>query len=220
MKSVRKIIVLLFIIAIIVGLVLGIFTLLHNEKKDGTNTDSLTQTEKLAFFVNTTNPTDIVWIGNCDELTFSTVGDDKKCYWTCQDDTVELPLRIIDEVTECSLEMVERKKEQLIVINDIDGNVNLSADEYRVIFKTFSANSKCIVIYIGIKDIDILVEMGLIDRQKLERDDYSVGFRHLPSTGELRIFLGTYMTDDKRNEMSVMTSVLHIVSNFERNNFK
>ncbi len=159
------------ICALIIVIVVAICTLIgvniykNSDLYDSNDTESRyreegwLQGEFTAYFLREKLPTDIIWYGE---------------YHYYED--FELPVRFETEINDEVLQMRDGYEKVIIFINDLDENLNLSEDDYKLILRYMENNSRYNFMYVGHKDIKTIYELFGFDSSNLNEDTWSIEF--------------------------------------------
>ena len=154
-------------------------------------------------------PTELIWLGNTDE--FSIIDSDAPIWMWYDSDIdkeIEIPLQVVDNVTEESLERKPGYRYSLIVLNDMDSMLNLSDEEYATVFQCYLRDEFCIVACVGKNHFSKLVKLGLIKNEKwIQPEDYCV-FYHRSKSGKMTSTFGLYTETDIENDFSMCMCLL------------
>ncbi|MDO4317633.1 MAG: hypothetical protein Q4C48_05420 [Lachnospiraceae bacterium] len=113
-----------------------------------------------AYLVREKYPTDILWIGPWEEYEW------------------ELPVRFAETVDRETLTMRDGFQNMYIVINDLDGSVGLTEEEYRLIHSYVKSDSRYHFLYLGKEKLPQICEYGFGDKDMISEIDYSLGLYH------------------------------------------
>ncbi len=132
--------------------------------------------EYAAYAVREKYPTDILWIGPWEEYEW------------------ELPVRFSETVDRETLTMRDGFQYMYIVVNDLDGSVALTEEEYRLINSYVKADSRYHFLYLGREKLEQICEYGFGNKEQITEIDYSLGMYH---RGERLVSVwGVYTQDE------------------------
>ncbi len=141
-----------------------------------------------AYAVREKYPTDILWIGPWEEYEW------------------ELSIRFAESVNQETLTMRDGFQYMYIVVNDLDGSVTLTEEEYRLINSYVKADSRYHFLYLGRERLAEICDYGFGDKGGITPVDYSVGMYHY---GERLVSSwGIYTQDDIDSEMRLCECVI------------
>ncbi len=137
-----------------------------------------------AYVIREKYRADIIWIGPEAE------------YWEWQ-----IPIRFEKEISEDMLKARKGYPYVYVVINDLDGSVHISDDEYLLIKEYLTKNERYSFAYFGEKDLKRLSDLGFFEYERaINKSDLFVGLFYL--NGELICSSGRFTREDKKNDMS------------------
>lgn len=113
-----------------------------------------------AYLVRDKYPTDILWIGPWEEYEW------------------ELSVRFAETVDRETLTIRDDFQHMYIVINDLDGSVTLTEDDYRLISSYVKSDSRYHFLYLGKEKLPQICEYGFGDKDMITEIDYSLGLYH------------------------------------------
>ncbi len=159
--------------------------------------------DKAIDVLNDKMPTDIFWMG-------------KELYWRD-----ELKIKIVDDI---SYEALNTDKEySVLIINDLDGGVELKDEQYKVIKNKIDNDDKFGFFYLGTRQKKVLAEYEIIDYSSIREEDLCVG--NLLFEGERTEWCGIYTIEDRQiaeennvKERPVSFIVEFIVRCYDSNN--
>ncbi|MDO4317631.1 MAG: hypothetical protein Q4C48_05410 [Lachnospiraceae bacterium] len=144
--------------------------------------------EYAAYAVREKYPTDILWIGPWEEYEW------------------ELPVRFAETVDRETLTMRDGFQYMYIVVNDLEGSVTLTEEEYRLINAYVKSDSRYHFVYLGKEKLAEICEYGFGDKEQVTPADYSVGMYHY---GERLVSSwGIYSQNDIDNELGFCECVI------------
>ncbi len=186
MKKAVAVFVLLLIIGALVGLSVGIYK--NNQREEASEKEDWQQGEYEAYFIREKMPADIIWFGQWDGFEF------------------EIPIRFETEITKEALKIRDGYSKAYIVINDLEGDLDFSDEEWDILFKYLLNDSRYNFAYIGTDKLAYVVEKGGYDPDRISEDDMSAVY--LRDNDSLKLIYGCYVKSDKEIEMDVCVSVL------------
>ncbi len=190
MKKRIKIVILVLMIIISVGIYFVIKNF-SSTKED--LWDEMGGVDYFAYFVCEALPTDILWIGEYEEYkTF----DYKK----------ELPLRHAEHVDAESLNIRDGFKNILIVVNDVDSSVELSDEEYSLIFDRLLNDSRYNFYYYGSKKMKYVIEKGGYSTEYMDMSNISAMYTRVDE--KLILTRGGYTREFAKMGFNVCDTVL------------
>ena len=160
MKKKTKIRLLITILTLLLIGVFIVFELLHLRTKNNkiSSTDELTSAEENILIASKTYPTKILIYG--DKIDFDP----------------KLNVNYIKDINEKTLKFDNNYYYQLIIINDLKENVNLSYNEWKLINKHIRSDKRCNFIYLGSKEFNKIKSTRIVDNDTCFEDNaLSVG---------------------------------------------
>lgn len=158
-------------IIVIIGVLLFYF-------KNQNLEDELTTVEQERFIVTQTYPTQFVIYGDAIEFHDS------------------ISVRYVDQINEENLEIEDDFLYEMIIINDLQGNINLSNEEWEIISKYVKSDNRYSFYYLGNKEIEQIYNLGIISSLDLwGQNDLSIGLTH--EGNQLVTVFGTYSVNAK-----------------------
>lgn len=133
------------------------------------------QFEYDAYFVREKMPTDIIWIGAWEGFDF------------------EIPVRFEAGVSDEELKIRNGYTKAYVVINDLDGSLNITDEEYELLFQYLLNDSRYNLMYLGTNRLAYVVELGGYDPDHIQEKDLSAGFFRY--NDELYLNYGSYTTE-------------------------
>ena len=193
----KRILIVILVLLLIISL--GIYSIIKMagpEKKSRKEVmaESMDSIDYAVYFVCEELPTDMLWIGKYDGY-HEILRYDK-----------ELPLRFAEHVDEESLNIREGFKNILIVVNDIDGSVDLSDEEYSLIFNRLLNDSRYNFYYYGSKKLKYVIEEGGYSTENMNSDNISAMYTRVNDT--LVLTKGGFTRDDINDGCNLCEGVL------------
>ncbi|MGN0164785.1 MAG: hypothetical protein ACI39R_01245 [Lachnospiraceae bacterium] len=111
-----------------------------------------------AYLVREKIPTDIIWYGEWPGCDF------------------EVPVRFETEVTDEILKIRDGYQKVYVVVNDLDGNVGLTDEDYKLITNFINSDSRYNFTYLGKNRLDYLSELEGYGSEHINADELSIGF--------------------------------------------
>ena len=174
-KSKIKVIIIIFVL-LIIGAIVAFGTMYFNAfNKLAKEADSeLTTVEEDILITTETYPTKMLVYG--DEIDFDP----------------KVNVEYINEISEESLKFDDEYSYHFIIINDIDNNVDVSAEELCMIGDIVKSDNKYNFMYLGSKELNTIESLGVLSVNKVmyAPDDLSVGLSH--EGNRLITVTGTY----------------------------
>ena len=173
-KCIVKLVCILgFLGIVVIILIVGVFQRIKGEEQE-----SLTSVEQDQKIVTESFPTQFVIYG--DEIDFAPA----------------VFVRYINAINEENLRIQNGYTHQMIIINDLSGNVNLSDEEWLLINQYVKSDSRYNMFYLGSKEFEQLVDLEIVTDGMLSYEtDLSIGIVH---EGEQRVVVfGTYQINTK-----------------------
>lgn len=161
----KKVICVFFLFLVCAGIV-GFSIYIYNNKKNEDDSFSKFREEGWglgeydAYLVRDKYPTDILWIGPWEEYEW------------------ELSVRFAETVDRETLTIRDGFQHMYIVINDLDGSVTLTEDDYRLINSYVNSDSRYHFLYLGKEKLPQICEYGFGDKDMITEIDYSLGLYH------------------------------------------
>lgn len=165
------------IVSIAIGIIILLLIILIGVIICGTNDDedSLNSAQHDIKLVTELYPTKFIVYGS--EIDFSS----------------SISVEYIDEICDDNLVMDNDYVYTMIIINDIDNNVNLSDDDWKLIYGYVESDDRYNLMYLGNSDFEQIGRLGILsDMTAFAEGDLSVGFVH--EAGQLITVFGTYVT--------------------------
>ncbi len=188
----KKVIVVIFVFSVIFGIVIGAYTLLKSEKKEDINdkyrAEGWWPGEYEAYYIREKMPADILWIGTYSGYDF------------------DIPIRIEQTVDRKTINPRTGFNRIIIVVNDLDGKVNLNDNEYEMIVDRVINDSRYMFFYLGTKKLLSLVEAAGFNTDSITKNELSVFLTH--NNNEIVFWHGTYDEQDLKNEINPCFTVL------------
>lgn len=113
-----------------------------------------------AYALREKYPTDILWIGPWEGYKW------------------ELSIRFAESVDHETLTMRDDFQHMYIVVNDLDGSVTLTEEEYRLINSYVKSDSRYHFLYLGREKLEQICDYGFGDKDGITPVDYSIGMYH------------------------------------------
>ena len=113
-----------------------------------------------AYALREKYPTDILWIGPWEGYKW------------------ELSIRFAESVDQETLAMRDDFQHMYIVVNDLDGSVTLTEEEYRLINSYVKSDSRYHFLYLGREKLEQICDYGFGDKDGITPVDYSIGMYH------------------------------------------
>ena len=169
----KRILIVILVLLLIISLgIYSIIKMVGPEKKSRKEVmeESMDSIDYAVYFVCEELPTDMLWIGKYDGY-HEILRYDK-----------ELPLRFAEHVDEESLNIREGFKNILIVVNDIDSSVDLSDEEYSLIFNRLLNDSRYNFYYYGSKKLKYVIEEGGYSTENMNSDNMLAAYTRVNDT--------------------------------------
>ena len=104
-----------------------------------------------------------------------------------------ISVEYIDEICDDNLVMGKDYEYTMIIINDLDNNVNLSDDDWKLVYGYVENDDRYNLMYLGDSDFEQIGRLGILsDITAFDDGDLSVGIVH--EAGQLISVFGTYVT--------------------------
>lgn len=104
-----------------------------------------------------------------------------------------ISVEYIDEICDDNLVMGKDYEYTMIIINDLDNNVNLSDDDWKLVYGYVENDDRYNLMYLGDSDFEQIGRLGILsDMTAFAEGDLSVGIVH--EAGQLIFVFGTYVT--------------------------
>ncbi len=141
-----------------------------------------------AYALREKYPTDILWIGPWEGYEW------------------EISIRFAESVNQETLTMRDGFQYMYIVVNDLDGSVTLTEEEYRLINSYVKSDSRYHFLYLGKERLAEICDYGFGDKEQITALDYSVGMYH---RGERLVSAwGDYTQNEIDYEVNICECVL------------
>lgn len=167
----KKIIVMSLIAVVIGGLIIFAVSQFPKEEEEPSRLNMFAL-EYEAYVISTLYPTDVIWIGEVLEFEYP------------------IPIREETRLDEDVLKIREGFRHLLVVINDYNGEINVSDDEYKLVLEKLTHDTRYNLCYIGQKQLNHLLELGYPKDTKFE--EYDTGALYYHTGAELTLRLGTF----------------------------
>lgn len=165
----------IFIAIFLVFILVGVFFvyLCWRDKMNNNEEEQLTSVEQDLKIVTETFPTSFVVYGGPIEF----------------DDAVQV--QYVNEISSENLQIKNGFEYQMIIINDIEGNTNLSDEEWLIISELVKSDNRYNFFYLGSKEFEQIQSLNILsDVCAMEQGDLSVGLVH--EGEQLVTVYGTY----------------------------
>ena len=144
-----------------------------------------------AYMVREKYPTDIIWYGEFEPF----------------EEGYEVSPRFPEDVTKETLKKRNGYQYAYIVANDIDGTMDLTEENYELIYETVSRDENYHFIYIGNRQIALLEKIGYAPMGAGNETDLSLGLYH-NKNGVLVPCFGLYQAEDQEDGFEILYAVL------------
>ena len=215
----KKIISVAAVVLIVLIFCAGAVFFFKSEKEENVQNSQETDlagNELYAYMITEKYPTDIIWIGNTDEFEFTAGAGDGTCIWHDTDADITLYVRKTDHITQEILNRSSEYQYTLVVVNDINGDVQLTDDEYLLVYDNFLRDSHFYFFYIGKNQLDNFAKLGFYEEDAPRDIDYAASFYRYQPDGEPVCGWGTYTITNIQYDLSIWSAIqYHYISTLQ-----
>ncbi len=161
----KKVICIIGCLCFFAGLIVIIISIYKNKETEDDSSSKYRDEgwgigEYEAYALREKYPTDILWIGPWEGYEW------------------EISIRFAESVNRETLTMRDGFQHMYIVVNDLDGSVTLTEEEYRLINSYVKADFRYHFLYLGRERLAEICDYGFGDKGGITPVDYSIGMFH------------------------------------------